>query len=80
MKKINEIWSSAEFLDQKENVTEDIGKTDLFPVQVIAINGVSLVGLPLSTCQQYIKVSSHTRHTNRVEPQSNKLKFSVCLW
>ena len=24
--------------------------------QIIAINGVSLVGLPLSTCQQYIKV------------------------
>jgi predicted aconitase with swiveling domain len=25
--------------------------------QIIAINGVSLVGLPLSTCQNYIKVS-----------------------
>lgn len=25
--------------------------------QIIAINGVSLVGLPLSTCQTYIKVS-----------------------
>jgi C-terminal processing protease CtpA/Prc len=24
--------------------------------QIIAINGVSLVGLPLSTCQNYIKV------------------------
>lgn len=24
--------------------------------QIIAINGVSLVGLPLSTCQTYIKV------------------------
>lgn len=27
--------------------------------QIISINGVSLVGLPLSTCQSYIKVSSH---------------------
>lgn len=26
--------------------------------QIIAINGVSLVGLPLSTCQNYIKVSN----------------------
>lgn len=26
--------------------------------QIIAINGVSLVGLPLSTCQNYIKVSA----------------------
>lgn len=25
--------------------------------QIIAINGISLVGLPLSTCQNYIKVS-----------------------
>lgn len=25
--------------------------------QIIAINGISLVGLPLSTCQTYIKVS-----------------------
>lgn len=25
--------------------------------QIIAVNGVSLVGLPLSTCQNYIKVS-----------------------
>jgi len=25
--------------------------------QIIAINGVSLVGLPLSTCQTYIKVT-----------------------
>lgn len=25
--------------------------------QIIAINGVSLVGLPLSTCQNYIKVN-----------------------
>lgn len=24
--------------------------------QIIAINGISLVGLPLSTCQNYIKV------------------------
>lgn len=24
--------------------------------QIIAVNGVSLVGLPLSTCQNYIKV------------------------
>lgn len=24
--------------------------------QIIAINGISLVGLPLSTCQTYIKV------------------------
>ena len=24
--------------------------------QIIAINGVSLVGLPLSKCQEYIKV------------------------
>lgn len=28
--------------------------------QIIAINGVSLVGLPLSTCQNYIKVSRNT--------------------
>jgi len=27
--------------------------------QIIAINGVSLVGLPLSTCQNYIKVIMH---------------------
>ena len=26
--------------------------------QIIAINGVSLVGLPLSKCQEYIKVTS----------------------
>lgn len=26
--------------------------------QIIAINGISLVGLPLSTCQGYIKVRS----------------------
>lgn len=26
--------------------------------QIIAINGISLVGLPLSTCQTYIKVFS----------------------
>ena len=26
------------------------------PFQIIAINGISLVGLPLSTCQNYIKV------------------------
>ena len=26
--------------------------------QIIAINGVSLVGLPLSTCQNYIKVNT----------------------
>lgn len=26
--------------------------------QIIAINGISLVGLPLSTCQTYIKVLS----------------------
>jgi predicted metalloprotease with PDZ domain len=26
--------------------------------QIIAINGVSLVGLPLSTCQNYIKVNN----------------------
>lgn len=25
--------------------------------QIIAVNGVSLVGLPLSTCQNYIKVN-----------------------
>ena len=25
-------------------------------IQIIAINGISLVGLPLSTCQNYIKV------------------------
>ena len=31
--------------------------TDFFFIlQVIAINGISLVGLPLSTCQTYIKV------------------------
>jgi len=30
-----------------------------FPLlQIIAINGISLVGLPLSACQNYIKVSS----------------------
>lgn len=29
----------------------------LFFRQIIAINGISLVGLPLSTCQNYIKVS-----------------------
>ena len=28
--------------------------------QIIAINGVSLVGLPLSKCQEYIKVTSRT--------------------
>lgn len=28
--------------------------------QIIAINGVSLVGLPLSTCQNYIKVRRNT--------------------
>ena len=27
-----------------------------FSIQIIAINGISLVGLPLSTCQNYIKV------------------------
>lgn len=27
--------------------------------QIIAVNGVSLVGLPLSTCQNYIKVFQH---------------------
>lgn len=27
--------------------------------QIIAINGVSLVGLPLTTCQNYIKVIMH---------------------
>ena len=34
--------------------------------QIIAINGVSLVGLPLSTCQNYIKVSlnSAIKHTS----------------
>lgn len=28
--------------------------------QIISINGVSLVGLPLSTCQSYIKVGAHS--------------------
>ena len=28
--------------------------------QIISINGVSLVGLPLSACQTYIKVSGRT--------------------
>lgn len=27
--------------------------------QIMSINGVSLVGLPLSTCQNYIKVDGH---------------------
>ena len=30
--------------------------------QIIAINGVSLVGLPLSKCQEYIKVTSRVSY------------------
>jgi len=26
--------------------------------QIMSVNGVSLVGLPLSTCQNYVKVAS----------------------
>jgi len=29
--------------------------------QIMSVNGISLVGLPLSTCQNYIKVLSHSR-------------------
>lgn len=32
--------------------------------QIIAINGVSLVGLPLSTCQNYIKVGNRNKNLN----------------
>ena len=46
--------------------------------QVIAINGISLVGLPLSTCQTYIKVSHYLALT---EQQSTELwlgNFNFC--
>ena len=65
-KKIMKFEAMPNFLTKKKNVTDDIGKTDLSPVQVIAINGVSLVGLPLSTCQQYIKVRLQTLATQTV--------------
>ena len=44
--------------------------------QVIAINGISLVGLPLSTCQTYIKVSHYLALT---EQQSTLLAFGLAI-
>jgi mannose/fructose/N-acetylgalactosamine-specific phosphotransferase system component IIC len=40
-----------------------LSSTVLFVFQVIAINGISLVGLPLSTCQHYIKVIGSHQHS-----------------
>lgn len=41
--------------------------------QIIAINGVSLVGLPLSTCQNYIKVSDI--NVSRVYTKYNTVQY-----
>lgn len=42
--------------------------------QIIAINGVSLVGLPLSTCQNYIKVL-FIKHIHKYSCQWNHHKI-----
>lgn len=45
--------------------------------QIIAINGVSLVGLPLSTCQNYIKVSTswYVRKVLNLYQEIEKMKY-----
>lgn len=42
--------------------------------QIISINGISLVGLPLSSCQTYIKV------TNEIFPKFSLSQYMNFLW
>ena len=63
---------------KKKKKLENFFSTLYLSFQVIAINGISLVGLPLSTCQTYIKVSHYLALT---EQQSTELwlgNFNFC--